>query len=215
MDDNSESLGWLLDSAHSASDRAERVRLLESIRERLASREVDRERLELEAVVVSNLASENAAELSEAAAAVAAAVAVGRVGWACYHFAEAAYRRSEYTVAIRAARQVPRTFFVERDLLWRDVRLREIEAAALIAVGQTEDGVRIAASVWAELATERDDEFLAKPTDLIAQLVRAAKRGPQMELARDQLVALLTTDHAGDWLDSGLSEQIRHAVEDS
>jgi len=123
--------------------------------------------VEARAVALAMLAQQDADYLAEASRALDRAEARGvQLNWVRAHLAEAHSAVGDPAAALRHASAVRRQFFDERDLHWRSVRMDEIQAASLLALGRFDEGVALAERVAAELARRGDIDDLAAPTAL-------------------------------------------------
>ncbi|MDT3446383.1 MULTISPECIES: hypothetical protein [unclassified Pseudofrankia] len=141
-----------------------KLALLEVVRRTTAPTGAD---VEAKAVALAMLAQQDPSYLEEAISALEQATAANaQRNWALMHLAEAFFKDSRLTEALKLASSVDQEFFDEQDLRWRSVRMDEIRAVTLLRLGDYSQGTSLAIQLCNILSLQGDDEDLASPADL-------------------------------------------------
>ena len=189
--------------------RGEQVALLGTVNRLLSDSPVDAscgEKIELVACVACRLVFCGAEPLRVAEYLVEISSGWGEVGWPWFYLVEAAFEVEAWGVVVASASRLPSQYFVDRDQRWRQARIDELVAAALVRSGrwgEAEVGVDRLAAAFA--AFGESDDF-APPGILVRALVDSH---PQGHACLSTLARSLDLE---SWLDQDLRDRVRSLV---
>jgi hypothetical protein len=165
------------------------------------------EKVELRAAALAILVRLDPTYLVAARQAVGAAERSGSAGWPNLHLGESLVLIGQYAEGLERLQRIPTGYFEVRGLLWRAVRVKELQAIANLALGRDHETLVMTEEIAAELAARGDEDDLASPYELVTALLERAEAGGS-DSVRQALVVIAASIDVVEWLRPQLAKRL-------